>query len=159
MNKIYIRIGEIPENERSKIHNKEPAEYEKGVSVWNAVKLDDGYHLVAPIKGNSCTYGDFLADAFPDEYYGKYLPTTLKIYVVTGDEIGRGADNEPLLKNIKIIETLPYNYFTYESNPYKIKVTKNFHFLGKQKYESKFGEPIFLMDTRYSDDEEEIDNN
>ena len=31
-----------------------------------------------------------------------------------GDEVGIGADGEPLLRNIKIMEQLPYNYFAYE---------------------------------------------
>lgn len=122
MKKFYIRIGEIPLDERSKIHLGNEDRYELGVSVWNAVKLEDGYHLVAPIHGNSCTYTDFIADAFPEEWYGKSLPYTLKIYVVTGDEVGRGSDNEPLLKNVKIIEELPYDYFKYGDNTqYAIK--------------------------------------
>lgn len=123
MDKIYIRIGKIPENEQSKIHNncREVIGYEKGVSVWNAVKLEDGYHLVAPLNGNENSYGDFIADAFPDEYYGKNMSTERKIYVVTGDEFGKGSDNEPLLRNIKIIEELSYNYFCYENSPNKQK--------------------------------------
>ena len=35
------------------------------------------------------------------------------IYVVSGEEVGRGSDNEPLLKNIEIIEELPFDYFNY----------------------------------------------
>ena len=120
--KCYIRIGEIPLDERSKIHLGDEDRYEEGVSVWNAVKLEDGYHLVAPIHGNSCTYTDFIADAFPEEWYGKSLPDTLKIYVVTGDEVGRGSDNEPLLRNVKILEELPYDYFKYcDNSQYAIK--------------------------------------
>ena len=33
------------------------------------------------------------------------------IYVVTGDKVGKGRDNEPLLRNVKIIDELPLNYF------------------------------------------------
>lgn len=121
-NKIYIRIGEIPVDERSKIHLGDKNEYENGVSVWNAVKLEDGYHLVAPLHGNTYTYTDFISHAFPEEWYGKLLPDSLKIYVVTGDEIGKGSDNEPLLKNVKIIEELPFDYFRYGDNKkYEIK--------------------------------------
>lgn len=123
--KIYIRIGKIPLNERSKIHLGDKERYEKGVSAWNAIKLEDGYHLVAPLHGNSCTYTDFIADAFPEEWYGKCLPDTLKIYVVTGNEVGRGSDNEPLLRKVKIIEELPYDYFKYGDNTkYEIKKEK-----------------------------------
>jgi len=50
------------------------------------------------------------------------LCKALKIYVVTGDEIGKGSDNEPLLKNVKIIEKLPFDYFRYGDNKkYEIK--------------------------------------
>ena len=114
---IYIRFGKIPKNERSKKGNGaigdgyECIGYEKGVSVWNAVFLDDGYHLVAPINGNACTHGDFSSMAFPDNCYG--CDPEEKIYVVIGDEVGRGTDNEPLLKNIEIVEELPFDYFKF----------------------------------------------
>lgn len=118
--KIYIRFGEIPINEESKIGNGccgdgyECVGQEKGVSVWDAVLLEDGYHLVAPRQGNSCTYGDFIISAFPDEYFpSEMFPYCLKIYVVSGDEVGKGSDNEPLLKNVKIIKELPFDYFRY----------------------------------------------
>ena len=119
---MYIRIGEIPTDEKSKIHNncRETVGYENGVSVWDTVLLEDGYHLIAPLNGNPCTYGDFIGDAFPDEYFpAECFPHELKIYVVTGDEVGRGSDNEPLLRNVKIIETLPSDYFRYAESKEK----------------------------------------
>ena len=122
--RLYIRFGEIPENERSKRGNGIIGDgykcvgYEDGVSVWDAVLLEDGYHLVAPLNGNSCTYGDFSANAFPDDCYGTKPED--KIYVVTGDKVGNGADNEPIIRNVKIIEQLPYDYFSYSKNPYQI---------------------------------------
>lgn len=115
--RIYLRFGEIPKNEMSKRGNGivgdgyKCVSFEKGVSVWDSVLLDDGYHLVAPLNGNSCTYGDFTSMAFPDDCYG--YRKEIKIYVVTGEEIGRGADNEPLIRNVKIIKELPYDYFKY----------------------------------------------
>lgn len=33
-----------------------------------------------------------------------YRKNTCKAYIVTGDVVGRGADGEPLLKNIKIVK-------------------------------------------------------
>ena len=65
MNGLYIRFGEIPKNEKSKIGNGIIGDgykgigYEEGVSVWNAIKLSDGYHLVEALHANSCTHGDF----------------------------------------------------------------------------------------------------
>ena len=110
----YIRFGEIPKDERSKIGNGcvgdgyEVAGKEKGVSVWNCVVIDNEYCLVAP-HPTKYTYGDFCAGAFPDNCYG--CCKTDKIYVVTGDEVGKGADNEPVIRDVQIIEELPYDYF------------------------------------------------
>ena len=118
-NLIYIRFGEIPKDERSKKGNGcigdgyECIGYEKGVSVWNAVLLDDGYHLVAPINGNSCTHHDFSSMDFPDDCCG--CDSEQKIYVVIGDEVGKGADNEPLIRNVKIIKELSFNYFKFKN--------------------------------------------
>lgn len=117
--KLYIRFGEIPKDEHSKRGNGIIGDgykcigYEEGVSVWDAVLLDDGYHLVVPLKANSYTYGDFTQAAFPDVCCG--CDPNEKIYVVTGDKVGNGADNEPLLRNIKIIKKLPYDYFSITS--------------------------------------------
>lgn len=118
-NLIYIRFGEIPKDERSKKGNGcvgdgyECIGYENGVSVWNAILLDDGYHLVAPINGNSCTHGDFSSMAFPDDCCG--CNPNKKIYVVSGDEVGKGADNEPLIRNVKIIKELSFDYFKFNN--------------------------------------------
>ncbi len=38
-----------------------------------------------------------------------------------------------------------------------MKKTKNFHFLGKKKYETKFNNPIFLMDSNDMDEYKESD--
>ena len=117
---LYIRFGLIPEDERSAIGNGcigdgyECIGYEEGVSVWNAVLLKDGFHLVAPLNGNSCTMGDFTSNAFPDDCYGS--TENLKIFVVTGDEVGLGSDGEPLLRNVKILKQLPHDYFKYGDN-------------------------------------------
>ena len=111
--KTYIRFGKIPKNEKSRIHLGDDIRFEIGVSVWDAVKLEDGYHLVAPLQGNSCAYTDFIKMAFPQEWYGDFVSQE-PIYVVSGEEVGRGSDNEPLLKNIEIIEELPFDYFNYD---------------------------------------------
>lgn len=120
--KIYIRFGDVPKDEKCRIHRgNEIIGHEDGVSVWNAVLLEDGYHLVAPLHGNTCTYTDFISHAFPEEWYPKPLPD-FKIYVVTGDEVGKGSDGEPLLKNVKILKQLSSNYFKYGDNSnYTIK--------------------------------------
>lgn len=47
--KTYIRIGEIPSDEKSKIHRGDAVIGEEdGVSVYNCIKLNDTYHIVMP---------------------------------------------------------------------------------------------------------------
>lgn len=119
MTKEYIRFGEIPKDERSKRGNGvigdgyECVGYEDGVSVWDCIFNlgTNKYHLVAP-HGNSCTHGDFSQAAFPEDCCG--CNPKKKIYVVTGTEVGYGADKEPLLRNVKIVKELPFNYFAFE---------------------------------------------
>ena len=123
--KEYIRFGFIPENERSKRGNGvigdgyECIGHEQGVSVWNTVKINGVYCLVAP-HGDSNTHGDFSTMAFPDDCYG-CCPNDPPIYVVTGDEVGIGFDGEPLIRNVTIIEKLSFDYFSFKS---KIKPSK-----------------------------------
>ena len=113
----YIRFGAIPENERSKRGNGIIGDgykcigYEEGVSVWDCVKIRDKYCIVIP-HGNSCTHGDISSMAFPDDCCGCSKDDL--IYIVDGDEVGIGADGEPLLRNIKIIEQLSFNYFSFK---------------------------------------------
>ena len=120
--KYYIRFGAIPKNEKSKKGNGIIGDgykcvgYEEGVSVWNAVKIHDKWCLVAP-HGNSCTHGDFSSMAFPDDCCG--CDPKQKIYVVTGIEVGYGADCEPLLKDVKIVKELSFDYFSFSKNGYK----------------------------------------
>ena len=114
--KVYTRFREIPKDEKSKRGNGcsgdgyETVGYEKGVSVWDCVyNYDIGmYQLVAP-HSTRFTKGDFSQAAFPDDCCG--CDPNKKIYVVTGIEVGYGADNEPLIKDVKIVKKLPFDYF------------------------------------------------
>ena len=115
--KEYIRFGEIPEGEQSNKGNGimgdgyECIGKEKGVSVWDCVyNFDtDLYQLVSP-HSTKTTKGDFSKCAYPDDCLG--CNPNEKIYVVTGIEVGYGADNEPLLKDVKIVKELPFDYFS-----------------------------------------------
>ena len=83
--KTYIRIGEIPIGEKSKIHRGDAVIGEEdGVSVYNAVNIKDKWHIVMPIPFK--------------EGQG--------VYLVTGCEVGTGSDNEPLIKNVIILKDL-----------------------------------------------------
>lgn len=103
--KHYIRFGAIPENEVSGIYRGEvKVGEEKGVSVYDAVEIDGIWRVVLPnplLKEVGFDLYNFISNT-------KHLVETecRPMYLVQGDEVGIGATNEPLLKNITIIRTL-----------------------------------------------------
>ena len=93
--KQYIRIGELPPDGKSKIHN--PADNsivgeELGVSVFEYIE-DRG--IVVP--NTERARGDFLM--LMNSWWKPQ-------YIVSGKEIGIGQDGEPILKDVKIIKVL-----------------------------------------------------
>lgn len=94
MNKLYIRYGEIPPDEKSKIHNRagEIIGEEAGVSVFEYI---EGRGIVIP--NNEKARDDFFM--LSKMYWKNH-------YLVSGDEVGIGSDGEPLINNIKIIKLL-----------------------------------------------------
>ncbi len=100
MNKLYYRFGDIPEDETSRIWKiDEYVGKEKGLSVYEAHKNNDGKWMpVLPSSYNGQTLDSFY-------YYLRYFRGDK--YIVTGDLLeDTGSDNEPLLKNVKIVEKL-----------------------------------------------------
>lgn len=101
--KKYIRFGEIPENEKSGIYAIDEGKIgeEIGVSCYECIQDENGYfHAIMPAKITFDT-GVSYQWAFDGWMSGKY-----NTYIITGDEIGYGSDNEPLLRNIQILEKL-----------------------------------------------------
>lgn len=96
---VYIRFGDIPEQEQSTIHYRNYyCGHEKGVSVFDCVIKNGQPHLVMPYPWS---------DAMVDDLTGFYpYNRTTNVYLVTGTEIGRGTDNEPLITNVKIIQDI-----------------------------------------------------
>ena len=105
--KKYIRIGDIPLNEESRIHRGDVIlGYEKGVSVYNAILLDDKWRIIMPLpfkEGQGVTYENLIQEVTECRYE---ISETRRIYLVEGDEVGIGSDNEPLLKNVRILEDI-----------------------------------------------------
>lgn len=99
--KKYIRFGDIPENEVSGIwcDNIKVGE-EKGVSVYDAVMIDDQWRILLPFPPKKEVGFDLY------NFIGGTENGHFPMYLVEGDEVGKGSTNEPLLKNIKIIEKL-----------------------------------------------------
>ena len=97
--KVYIRFGEIPQNERSKIYRGDEILGEQaGVSVWECVECEYKYYPILPKNFNENTLSDYFDMLFSDK----------KVYLITGREMPvRGCDNEILLRDIKILKELP----------------------------------------------------
>ena len=95
LKKQYIRIGELPPDGKSKIHNCADNSIigeEKGVSVFEYI---EGRGIVVP--NTQQAQHDFL----------RLINSSWKPqYIVSGEEIGLGSDGEPILKNVKIIKIL-----------------------------------------------------
>lgn len=95
MNKLYIRYGEIPPDEKSKIYNQcdnSVIGKEAGVSVFEYI---EGRGIVVP--DNKIARDDFLM--LSSKFW-------INHYLVTGDEVGIGSDGEPLITNVKILKLL-----------------------------------------------------
>lgn len=105
---LYIRFGDIPPNEKSKIYRgEEEIGTENGVSVYPAFEDADGNIVVGlnlPISKTSLHTQQYLI-----EYDNR------PCYLVSGDYLGKGTDGEPLIKNVRIIK---------EIKPYRMKQDK-----------------------------------
>jgi hypothetical protein len=105
---LYIRFGEIPSNEKSKIYcGEEEVGEEDGVSVYPAFELNGNVvvGLTLPITRTTLYTQQHLL-----EYDNR------PCYLVSGDYVGKGADGEPLIRNISIIKRLE-NYRIKEQKP------------------------------------------
>ena len=93
---LYIRFGSIPEGERSRDNRNN--RWEDGVSVY-ACERD--------------ATGEDAPDGVDEAYYlaGTMLQTvfylmTRDTYLVTGEQVGTGADGEPLLRDVEAVAEL-----------------------------------------------------
>ena len=103
--KLYIRFGEIPDGEKSGIYSYREQKIvgsENGVSVYDCCKIGDEFRIVLPSQCKESTL---------DTLYG-LLVDGANIYILSGDEVGIGSDNEPLIKNCNVKCKLPNNYFS-----------------------------------------------
>lgn len=92
----YIRFGEIPENEKSGIYRgEEKVGEEIGVAVYNAIHDN---------AGNLCVCVSFpLTRTTMDTFIHLLYYSNRPCYLVEGLEVGRSCDNQPLIRDVKII--------------------------------------------------------
>lgn len=100
---LYIRFGEIPKNEKSKVYRGDAIlREEAGVSVYRAIKEGICYYPLMPDDPNENTIST---------YFNLLLYSDRKVFLVIGDELPiEGADREPLLTNIQIIKEITHYY-------------------------------------------------
>ena len=96
---LYIRFGEIPTDEKSKIYQGEiEVGIENGVSVYPAFKTNEGNIVLGlnlPITKTTLHTQQHLI-----EYDNR------PCYLVKGDYIGKDTDGQPLINNVSIIEKI-----------------------------------------------------
>ena len=95
---LYVRFGDIPVDEKSKIYRgEEEIGKEDGVSVYPAFELNGNVvlGLTLPIT---------LTTLYTQQHLLEY--DNRPCYLVSGDYVGNGKDGEPLLKNVSIIRKL-----------------------------------------------------
>lgn len=98
----YIRFGTIPKNEISM--NYATNQPEKGVSVYYAEwNIDKNKWEIEENEENQSTYSDL-------------LNSYRNIFLVTGKRVGFGSDNEPLIKDIKVVKKLSNNEIIKNKN-------------------------------------------
>lgn len=119
--KKYLRLGEIPKNERSFKFNKITWDQRDQLSdcddIWSEVETSikycnswKGYNIEELFeKGVSVFEIDennkpILNNKNLEHSY--MWRSESSAYIVTGDEVGKGEDGEPIIKNVKIIEKL-----------------------------------------------------
>ena len=99
--KRYIRFGDIPENEVSSVWcDTIKVREEKGVSVYDTVMIDDQWRIILPFPIKKEVGFDLY------NFIGGTENGNLPMYLVEGDEVDKGTTNEPLLKNVRIIQKL-----------------------------------------------------
>jgi len=98
--KQYIRFGELPRSGKSTIFFRgEPVGEEEGVSVWDCKQDGDKYIPLLPDVPNEDAKDDLFRMLNYTYMYGN-------VYLVTGREVGRGQDGEPLIANAEIVREL-----------------------------------------------------
>ena len=104
---LYIRFGDIPSNEKSKIYRgEEEISEEDGVSVYPAFEVDGNVVLGLTLPITKTTL-------YTQQHLLEY--DNRPCYLVSGDYVGKGADGEPLIKNVSVIKQLN-NYRIKEIN-------------------------------------------
>lgn len=129
---LYIRFGDVPSNETSKIYRGEvEIGEENGVSVYPAFEVNGNIVLGLTLPITKTTL-------YTQQHLLEY--DNRPCYLVNGDYVGKDTDGEPLIRNITIIKRL---------DNYRIK---NFEKQGEQK-------PVDKVEPKFKVGDWIVDNN
>ena len=104
--KEYIRFGEIPDDECSGIYNNEGELIgrERGVSCYECICFNNQYRVLLPYRPTRYTCITL---------HNLYFGGDINMYIVTGIVVGYGSDNEPLLRNVRVVKK--FNIISFKS--------------------------------------------
>lgn len=109
--KYYLRFGDIPTSGLSNIWLRdEIIGQELGVSVYDAVLMTDGWHVILPKP---------MTREVLHTLYG-LIAEKRSVYILSGEEIGIGTDGEPLLKDPQILSEITEDFWK-KRNKYFIR--------------------------------------
>lgn len=120
--KLYLRFKRLPRSKISGIYrNGVKVGSELGVSVFEVAEVSGVLRVVLPvyIENKILKNDDFTPEGYMSDFtmlWGEFMDGKITAYLVTGDEICKGHDGEPVLKNVKLIKKLaPYKRNKYKS--------------------------------------------
>lgn len=114
---LYLRFKDIPRNKKSSIYrNSIKVGEELGVSVFELTEINGVLRVVFPVYIENSIMKNF--DLTPEGYsndfsmlWNEFIGNQIPAYLVSGTEICKGSDGEPVIKDIKIIKKLsPFKF-------------------------------------------------
>lgn len=120
----YLRFKHIPRSKKSKIYRSGVIMGEElGVSVFELQEINNILRVVFPvyIENGIIKNVDSTPEGYSNDFsmlWSEFVDGLIPAYLVTGTEICKGSDGEPVIKDIKIIKKL---------SPFKIdlRIIKN----------------------------------
>ena len=102
-NEPFVRFGFIPESERSNIYCGDVViGRELGVSCYECIKVGDKYRIIYPPLNDRWDKTAKILNIL----IRRFLNGDTLCFLIEGDVVGRGTDNEPLLRNVNVIKEL-----------------------------------------------------
>jgi hypothetical protein len=108
----YLRFKHIPRNKISNIYrNGIVIGKELGISVFELQEINNVLRVVFPvyIENGIIKNVDPTPEGYSNDFsmlWSEFVDRKIPAYLVTGTEICKGSDGEPVIKDVKIIKKL-----------------------------------------------------